>query len=89
MIVTAVAVFFATGSLPAVYGAMYGGFAVIIFGFVLSSIGRALRSAPIRDLSARIIAFNPNVTAEGASHLIRDPQLYARWMAQHPGFADE
>jgi hypothetical protein len=37
-------------------------------------------------MSARIIAFDPKVTPAGAGRLIRNPQLYDRWMVQHPGF---
>jgi hypothetical protein len=86
MVVIGIAVLFATGSLPAVYGAMYAGFGSIVAGYILNSIGAGLRSGPIKDMSARIIAFDPKVTPAGAGRLIRNPQLYDRWMAQHPGF---
>jgi hypothetical protein len=62
MIVIGIAVFFATGSLPSVEKAMFVGFGTIVVGFILSSIGTSLRNKPIGNLSARIIAFDPNVT---------------------------
>jgi hypothetical protein len=89
MLVTGLAVFTRTGSLPAVYGAMFVGFGVIVVGFILNAVGVALRGASIKGLSGRIIAFAPRVTPDGAARLIRDPHLYERWMAQHPGFVSE
>jgi hypothetical protein len=87
MVVIGIVVFFATGSLPAVYSAIYVGFGAIVVGFIINAIGSSIRKGPIGELTARIIAFDPNVTALGAARLIRNPQLYDRWMAQHPGFA--
>jgi hypothetical protein len=86
MLVVGVGFFFATGSLSATFVAMYAGFAIIIAGAVVGMVGRALRGAPIQELSRQIIAFDPKVTLGGAGRLIRDPQLYSRWMTQHPGF---
>jgi hypothetical protein len=86
MIVIGIAVFFATGSLPSVATAMLAGFGTIVIGFILNAAGSSLRNKPIGNLSARIIAFDPNVTVPGAARLIRNPQLYDRWMIQHPGF---
>ena len=86
MFVVGIAVFFATGSLGNVYAAMYTGFGAIIVGFLVNTFGVAQRSRAIKAMSARIIEFNPKVTPEGAARLIRTPQLYDRWMAQHPGF---
>ena len=86
MVVIGIAVFFATGSLPSVEAAMFVGFGAIVVGFIVSAIGSSLRNKPIGNLSARIIAFDPKVTVLGAARLIRNPQLYDRWMTQHPGF---
>ena len=85
VVIGAVALF-STGSLSAVHSAVYAGVEAIVVGFIINAVGVSLRTAPIKELSAQIMTFDPKVTTDGAARLISNPDLYDRWMAQHPGF---
>jgi hypothetical protein len=86
LVVGAVATIVVTRSLSDGFLTAVVFFAGIIVGFVIQQAGKSVRTNAISAMSSRIMAFDPNVTTVGASHLIHSPQLYDRWMSQHPGF---
>ncbi|NEM91392.1 hypothetical protein [Galbitalea soli] len=86
LITGGIVTFSATGSLSDVYTVASFGFGLIVIGFVVNAVGVGIRTTAIKRMSDRIRHFDPKVTVDGAGRLIKSPQLYDRWMSQHPGF---
>ena len=78
-----------TQSIPDGFLAAVGGFAVIIVGFIVQTIGKSMRSAAVAPLSEKMTGVDSRMTEAGAARLTHAPQLYDRWLTQHPTFRAE
>lgn len=87
MLVGVVASLASGNSLPTVLGIVQALFLVVIAGSVMTIAGSGIQARAIKTISTRIQAFDGSVTTDGATRLIKFPQLYDRWLAQHPGFS--
>ena len=86
LVIATIVTIILTRSIPAGFLTALLCFIVIVIGFVINAAGVSQRTRTIQAMSERIIRFDPKVTPAGAARLIHAPQLYDRWMAEHPGF---
>lgn len=86
LVVLTVVMIVVTHSLPDGFLTAFICFGGIVVGYIISAVGTARRASVVAGMSQRIMTFDPNITTAGAARLIHIPQLYDRWMAQHPGF---